>query len=216
VIRNVFSQFGEDGILEDLFSQDIPGDIVEFGAHDGIRLRNTALLKRRTLLIESDPRTYQMCCENTDAVCLNAVVTPENINYLLESQGFTDLAVISIDIDSCDYFIWDALKCRPHVVIIETNGMPPDIYHADYNSCSLRACVELGATRGYGLHAYTGNAIFVRDYVNPDPYSLYVDPEYIHGYLETLGPDGKPRGHLYWQSQEYEDHVKKYLTSRKS
>ena len=105
---------------------------------------------------------------------LNKYVTPQNINFF----DMEDLDLLSIDIDGNDFWIWDALKTKPRVVIIEYNcsfgeksiTIPqsdsprletfPDLL---YHGASLNALVKLGNLKGYNLvYANGTNAIFVR------------------------------------------------------
>jgi hypothetical protein len=116
-------------------------------------------------------------------------VSPENVNGLLEREGFIDeIDVLSIDIDGFDYWVWDALEAaHPRVVVVEFNELwPADLAVTvpndpafgtsrrpirAFNGASLRALEKLATKRGYRLVA--GNrgrrdAIFVRDSLAPE------------------------------------------------
>jgi hypothetical protein len=69
---NVYSQNGEDGIIEEIFNW-LPKDkldhwCVEFGAWDGIHLSNTCNLVRhsnyKAVLIEADKKRYKQLLSN--------------------------------------------------------------------------------------------------------------------------------------------------------
>ena len=111
--RNVYSQAGEDGILEAIFERiGMQSRVcIEFGAWDGLHLSNTALFWHsgwRAVLIEASPDRFRSLLQNTsgyDCLCLNQMVTPEGHNAL-ESllnrngvDGPADLLVIDVDGD---------------------------------------------------------------------------------------------------------------------
>lgn len=58
---------------------------------------------------------------------LQSFVTPENINQLFTDAGVpVDFDVLSIDIDSIDYFVWEGLtEYTPRIVIVEYNSAIP-------------------------------------------------------------------------------------------
>lgn len=177
---NVFSQNGEDGILEKIF--ELIGvttkTCIEFGAWDGFHLSNTANLWThgwKGVLIEGVTERYEALKGNVrqyDCVCINAFVAREG-EHSLESilqrnaVGF-DVDLLSIDIDGDDYYILDSLDLlRPRVVVCEYNPTIPataDIY-ADYGSnfgASVAALGRLAESKGYMLVALTEtNCIFV-------------------------------------------------------
>src|SRR5450631_2050388 len=71
--RNVYSQFGEDGLIEEILLRISGGHelsrwCVEFGAWNGVFLSNTCRLIRedgyRAVLIEPVPQRFAELCEN--------------------------------------------------------------------------------------------------------------------------------------------------------
>lgn len=204
--RKIYSQNDEDGILEEIFrrigiTQD-SGHFVEFGAADGLENNTLYLLHRgfRGLWIESsDPHVQAIrnlfggpLAENRLKVA-QAVVTAENVSELIAGSLPTDakIAVLSIDIDGNDFWVWKAFDApAPAVVVIEYNGkFPPPLSIAqryqpelfwrftDYFGASLQALVRLAHQKGYQLVScnVTGaNAFFVRDDLVADhfPYPL--------------------------------------------
>lgn len=177
---NKFSQYGEDGIIEKIFS--IIGTeskvCVEFGAWDGFHLSNTALLwttSWKGILIEGSSKRFNILLENTkkyDCVCIREFVGRQG-KYSLEGifQGYkldNNVDLLSIDIDGDDYYIFESLEeLRPRVVICEYNPTIPaekDIF-ADYGSnfgSSVSAIDRVAREKGYMLVAITeSNCIFV-------------------------------------------------------
>src|SRR5262245_51764346 len=85
--RNEHSQFGEDGIIEEIFRIAGPRTrwCVEFGAWDGVHLSNTCNLLRRHnwkgVLIEGDPERHAHIRQNHP--------DPEQVHSLCAMIGFT-------------------------------------------------------------------------------------------------------------------------------
>lgn len=134
----VFSQFGEDGVIEKIFEIIEPTHkyVVEFGAHDGITNSNARNLVLNHgwggFLIEGGParaKKLHVAYSDYPAVkTLEAWVYPGNIEILFEDYGVPkDLDLLVIDIDSNDYYIWNVIhQFRPKVVMIEANPhFPP-------------------------------------------------------------------------------------------
>lgn len=226
--RRVFSQHGEDGVLEYLF-RSIPTrkpTIIEFGAYDGLYMSNSRNLIHHhgwhALLIEADNRFYKdlhaLYQGHAAVVTVNSMVTPENINQLFAEHGIArDFDVLSIDIDSIDYYVWQALiDFTPKVVVIEYNStILPDVEYvvdpgkvAEYGGtsregASLLSLYNLGKRKGYEL-VYSelsgANLFFVhQDYLQYfsyqplSPEALYQPPQF--GVLAGgVAPNG--RGYL--------------------
>jgi len=136
--RKVYSQNGEDGILEFIFARigTTNRTFVEFGIQDG-RECNTANLSLRHgwsgLLMEADEEFADRAREfyrgelgaNADRVRIRReLVTTENIDRLLEDEGITGVIdLLSIDIDGSDLWVWEAISAiQPRVVVIEYNA----------------------------------------------------------------------------------------------
>lgn len=170
---NRYSQFGEDGVIHQLFN--LIGTTsrvcVEFGAWDGFHLSNTANLWTqgwKGILIEGHRRRFQDLVKNVrgyDCVCINAYVTRDGSNRLealLEKEGIANtIDLLSIDIDGDDYYILESLEAlRPRVIICEYNPTIPahiDLY-APYGSnfgASVAALTRIAEARGYKLIALT-------------------------------------------------------------
>ncbi len=157
--RNVYSQFGEDGIIEEILRRlgrwDEPADgsapplwCVEFGAWDGKHLSNTWRLiesrRAHAVLIEGDPERFAELETNASAhprvVAINRMVrwSGEHSIYrlLCSTECPAEPDVLSIDVDGHDYHIWASLTSyRALVVVCEYNPtMPYEIeYVTPYN-----------------------------------------------------------------------------------
>lgn len=197
--KNIYSQNGEDGILEQLLKElgIKTGTFCEFGASNGIDSSNTYnLIKNYNfsgIAIEPDKLRYQQFQNNyksfTSVQVFNGLVLYNNKNYDLNAwleKGSLpyDFDLLSIDIDSDDYYVWENLtKFRPKIVIIETNSYRDPVYEElpgkpsrEYNidplkqwhpsriasGCSFISTIMLGLRKGYIPVAYTGNVTFVR------------------------------------------------------
>jgi hypothetical protein len=129
----VFSQWGEDGIIQYLIKNiEIKRKIfVEFGVEDYRECNTRFLLINNNwsgLVIEQDEECIKRI--KTDKVywlynlkAVQATVTKDNINEILENNGVTgEIGLLSIDIDGNDYWIWKAIDViNPIIVIVEYN-----------------------------------------------------------------------------------------------
>jgi hypothetical protein len=122
---------------------------------------------------------------NPRVVVTRAIVTAENVNEVLDRHGMTgEVDLLSIDIDSEDYWVWEALTvCSPRVVVVEYNAwfgrdravtVPRNRPHAaikGYHGASLKALARLGELKGYRLvlcEPHGVNAFFVRNDLAPE------------------------------------------------
>lgn len=171
--RNVFSQFGEDGIIEKILSM-IPsrdGWCVEFGAWDGIYLSNTRNLildsEYKAVLIEANKSSFNELLKNYSAnkrvICLCDFVGFAKKDGLDAILGKTECPknfdFLSIDIDGNDYHVWRAInEYRPKLVCVEYNPQIPNevefVQAADPSvklGASVAALTKLGKEKGYEL-----------------------------------------------------------------
>lgn len=191
--RKIFSQFGEDGLIEKLFEIIEPTSnfAVEFGAADGVKDSNVRNLVENhgwsSFQIEGNPGLAEKLRKNYEGFpgtkTLHAWVYPGNIELLFrENDVPDDLDLLIIDIDSNDYYVWRAIRdYKPKVVLIEVNPhFPPPQkmvidFHpmnywdkTDYYGASLQSLYLLGKEKGYELVHHTKsstNAVFVaREY----------------------------------------------------
>ena len=183
---SVNSQDGEDGILQELFRRigTTSKYAVEFGAWDGIYLNNIRNLVTKNgfsaLFIEGVPEKAEVLRNNyktfPNVRCAEAYVGFRGDNtldsILSRNDAPQEIDIISIDVDGCDYHVWQALKkYRPRVIIIEYNPtVPNEIVCINPESedsstgSSAAALVELARKKRYSLVAVTGsNLVFVVD-----------------------------------------------------
>lgn len=181
--RDVASQFGEDGIIEQIFSIIKPTTkwCVEFGAWDGKFASNTYNLIQNydwsAVLIDGNEEKLKKAEEThkgKPVTLIPALVgwgENDSLDAILsKTQIPLEFDFLSIDIDGNDYHTWKALKrYRPKVVVIEFNPTFPDnisyVQDADphkVHGTSLKAMVELGKEKGYELICVNQeNAFFV-------------------------------------------------------
>src|SRR5688572_24997351 len=122
---NRFSQNGEDGIIQEICSRlgIVSGWGVEFGAWDGKYLSNTFNLLSRHgwqgVDIEGNAERYQDLLQTKAelngrlyTICAFVGVAGENtLDKLLATTPIPrDFDLLSIDIDSHDWEIWDSLQ----------------------------------------------------------------------------------------------------------
>lgn len=164
----IFSQNGEEGILLECARRlgIEKGHTVEVGGSDGRFCSNTALLIERGwsgAFIESNYSLHLVCVANwahrKDVKCVCSHVDSHNINAFVDDS----CDVFSTDTDGADYEIFQGLKAKPKIVIVEIDSsISPD--SSEFNSdgaSGYKPMVELGREKGYFLLAHTGNLIFV-------------------------------------------------------
>jgi hypothetical protein len=132
---SVFSQFGDDGIIQWLIANVAiqHETFIEFGVEDYQESNTRFLLLNnnwRGLVMDgSSDSLARMRAHawywNYGLVAKAVFITKENINALLSEAGFTgSVGILSIDIDGMDYWIWEAINCvDPSIVIVEFNAL---------------------------------------------------------------------------------------------
>lgn len=169
----VFSQNGEDGILQELLARlgIRDGYFVEFGVETGIEC-NCAMLGElgwNGLFIEGSGKYAALETRwghRPGVTVRHALVTPDNVNGLFDEAGVPDEPdILSIDIDGTDYWVFQAVTRRAKIVVVEYNSsipvdagtrlvQPLDAPPWDattYFGCSLGAIEALAAEKGYRL-----------------------------------------------------------------
>lgn len=176
----VFSQWGEDGILQYLLRHvDISRNIfVEFGVENYTESNTRFLLMNNNwagLVIDGNLDHVDFI-KNDDIYwrhnlkAEHAFITRENINDLIRRNGISgDIGLLSIDIDGNDYWVWEAINVvLPSVVVVEYNFrfgpdkavvVPYDAgftrlaahYSGIYYGASLAALCLLGERKGYSF-----------------------------------------------------------------
>lgn len=176
----VFSQWGEDGILQYL-TQNVEirnKTFIEFGVEDFFESNCRFLLMKdiwQGFVIDGSSRNIDRLKTSYfywryPLHATKAFITRENVSELLNESGFDrDLGILSVDIDGVDYFVLEMLHdWHPRILVVEYNsvfGMRDAVsvpYAADfqrskwhssnlYYGASLSAFVYLLRRRGYAL-----------------------------------------------------------------
>ena len=195
----VYSQNGEDGILEEIFRRIGTTNkfFVEFGV-DRLECNTLLLLLKRWrgCWIEANSSYVRFLREKLQhqigagaLTIKESFITAENVEELFESLSVPkELDLLSIDIDGNDYWVWKAIqKFSPRVVLIEYNAMFPAnlefimSYEAKrkyagggHFGASLKSLEKLGKAKGYtlvGCNFLGVNAFFVRDDLVADKFA---------------------------------------------
>ena len=133
----VFSQFGDDGIIQYLIARlDIPhalSTFVEFGVQDYSESNTRFLLLNdnwRGLVMDGDERSMESVRARDmywrhDLTALCRWIDRDNINTILQESGFSGpIGILSIDIDGNDYWVWQRIEVvQPVIVIAEYNSV---------------------------------------------------------------------------------------------
>lgn len=176
----VFSQFGDDGIIQYLIGRVKPqvDTFVEFGVEDYEEANTRFLLMNdnwKGLLIDGSPQFVDYIKTRTfywrySLQVVASFVTTENINQLLVDHGISgQIGLLSIDIDGNDYWVWKAITVvEADIVVIEYNSLfgsdravttpyQPDFlrqqahYSYLYFGASLPALCDLATEKGYAF-----------------------------------------------------------------
>lgn len=178
---NVYSQFGEDGVIAEVFKRigTTNKQCFEVGAADGKWFSNSRRLIDdgwRAVLIEAEPKNWPELDKLDDVPRVNVVhgkAEPSGANSLdsiLALAGFDphmDLGVI--DVDGQDYYLWNGmLRYQPRVMVVEfdpyapTPGYIPDL--GGTGQAGYAALCSIAVSKGYFNAATTRtNMIFVRN-----------------------------------------------------
>jgi len=134
----VYSQWGEDGIIDWLVEQaEIPPHLqtfIEFGIESYEEANTRFLLENRNwrgLVIDGNATRIELLKRESKLFCRydltakTAFITRENINDLFTHAGFSgEIGLLSIDIDGNDYWVWEAISAvRPVICICEYNAV---------------------------------------------------------------------------------------------
>lgn len=221
----VFSQNQEDGMIAEVFRRigTASKRFIEFGIENGLECNSTFLLLQgwSGTWIEGGRDGAEKARAAFAAYpikVLNQYVTTDNADALMtELAGDQELDFLSIDTDTIDYWIWQAIKTvKPRLVVIEYNASwPPHIRKTvandpqmrwdgtNFSGASLGALVALGREKGYSLVGCSlagVNAFFVRDDLVGDKFCApftaenhYEPPRY-----DLAGPFGHRAGMGVW------------------
>jgi len=176
----IFSQFGEDGLINYLINNlNITSKkFVEFGVENYEEANTRFLLENNGwtgLIFDSSKENLDYIKNQNyywkyDLTASCEFITKENINSLIAKNNFNgEIGLLSIDVDGNDYWIWKSIEAiNPNIVIIEFNarlGIDKSItvpykegfnrreehYSNIYYGASLTALYKLGISKGYEL-----------------------------------------------------------------
>lgn len=133
----VFSQFGDDGIIQYLLQQvDIPQDrqkFIEFGVQDYQESNTRFLLMNNNwcgLIIDGSTANISKVVADIqfwrhDLTAIAAFIDRDNINDLFTSNGLHgEIGLMSVDIDGNDYWVWEKINVvNPIIVVCEYNSV---------------------------------------------------------------------------------------------
>jgi hypothetical protein len=169
--HNVYSQYGEDGIIKYLLTRiSRTHYVIEFGAADGTFCSNTARLWKdlrdsEALLIESNDSLFKDLESNTKN--FDNVKIKHDLVYNIDDHTRRVADVCSIDVDGSDYMIAERMQTPHQIVVLEYNPtVPPHlemigIEGAAYGSAAKSVCAMM-KRKGYTLVAMTKtNMIFL-------------------------------------------------------
>ena len=173
----VFSQFGDDGIIQYLIDK-LPiknKTFIEFGV-ENYKESNTRFLLVNNywagMIIDGDLANINQIKNSQlysfyDLKAIHSFITKDNINELIKSSGLNkEVGILSIDIDGNDYWVWKEIQeIEPQIIICEYNslfGFEESVtipYQSDFvrgkstpfnfYGTSLKAAHLLATERGY-------------------------------------------------------------------
>lgn len=215
--RRPFSNFNEEQILSEYIEALLPRNhsftAVDLGAGDGVRHSNTHALFTagwKGLAVDADAdrcyrlaRTYRHYPSVYTSRCR---VSPKNVVSLLQTYEVpSEFEVLSLDIDSYDYWVLDALlgEFRPRIIVTEINEkIPPPIrfavkYDPNFNlqhhffGYSIATLEDLCARRNYVLLCLEYNNAFIVPRELAAGQGVDATTAYREGYLER--PDRRKK-----------------------
>jgi hypothetical protein len=203
---NKYSQRGSDGMLLKIMHElNIEkGFFIEFGGWDGIYLSNSKYLFDKGwdgCFIEADYEKFKELKNNyinTNIICINEFIYPTNNEGLTIDDIYKlyiknkEIDLLSIDIDGRDYEIFENMKIKPKLIIIEggfawhphmEKKIPYDIAKNNLQQ-PLSVMIELAKNKGYQPIAFNQDTFLLRDdlyytykyfqLIKNDPYSLWM------------------------------------------
>ena len=239
--NNKYSQFGEDGIICEIFNRIQPKNrcCIEFGAWDGKYLSNTYNLwfneNWNSILIEGDEEKIKLLRENAknmaNVLCLNKYVDSQGENslenILIKADCPTEPDLLSIDIDGDEYHILNSLiHFKPRILIIEFNPtIPPYLEfvqpQGEYIGASAKSINLLAEKKGYKLITATDTNLFFIlkeefDKLGIQPVSLFDCFPYQHLRNVIEAYDGRKfMNHASFCYSNFDEETKKLFSIRR-
>lgn len=176
----VFSQFGDDGIIQWLTNKlpSLSKRFVEFGVEDYSESNTRFLMVNSNwcglVMDGSRPNIARLRRRKWfwryGLTAIPCFVTRDNVDAMIADWAVgEEIGLLHIDVDGNDYWLWDAITCTsPAIVIMEYNaifGSERAItipyssnfrrhaahYSGQYAGASLAALTHLAAAKGYAL-----------------------------------------------------------------
>lgn len=223
----VFSQSDEDGIINEIFRRIgvASKTFVEFGVGNGLENNTVALLydgwsglwiEGSSELCREIEAGFKTAIKSGQLNLRNSFVTPDNINKLISEEiNFSEIDLLSVDIDGNDAHVFDRITCvSPRVIVFEYNAKfgPSLSYCMAYDSnygwsktdrfgASLKYLERLLSRNGYscvGCNIVGTNAFFVRnDLLSHHFFAPYTSETHFEpARYELVGlPSGHPCSH---------------------
>jgi hypothetical protein len=175
----VFSQFGDDGIIQFLADYlQPPNTFVELGVETYSESNTRFLLLNSNwygFIVDGSPENMKECQNSyyywRQGLTAHAGwVTKDNVNDLIKEHGKMsgEIGILNIDLDGNDYWIWEQVSVvNPHIVVMEYNsvfGLNPwtipydesffrtKAHHSNlFYGVSVKALADLAAKKGYSF-----------------------------------------------------------------
>lgn len=188
---SVFSQFGDDGIIQYLIKQIKPFNdfFIEFGVENYLESNTRFLLQNNNwsgFVIDGSQQNIDFIKQQEfywkhDLKAIASFITAENINDLLKEVP-AEIGLLHIDIDGNDYWVWKSINItKADIVIMEYNSVfgyeraitvPYDAgfvrqekhYSYLYAGASILTLCDLAEEKGYyfiGCNSAGNNAYFI-------------------------------------------------------
>jgi hypothetical protein len=182
----VFSQWGEDGIIQFLVNTlNIKNKVfIEFGVETYHESNTRFLLMKDNwsgLIIDGNNKNINIIKNQSLywKFSLNAIqsfITAENINKIINDNGIIgEIGILSVDIDGNDYWVTEAINCINPIILIneynstfgsdrtisvpyDSNFVRTSAHHSNlYYGASLAALTHLANNKGYALIGCNSN-----------------------------------------------------------
>jgi hypothetical protein len=133
----VYSQFGDDGIIQYLINtikfDKAEEKFIEIGTEDYLESNIRFLLINNNwsgLVVDADKNNIEFIKKDDiywkhDLTAVQAFVTRDNINKIIKDSSYVGkIGLLSIDIDGNDYWILNAIDIvDPVIIVVEYNGL---------------------------------------------------------------------------------------------
>lgn len=176
----VFSQWGDDGIIQWLISRipNLPSRFIEFGVEDYSESNTRFLLVNNNwcgLVMDGSSEKINRLKKRKwfwryDLTAIPVFLTKDNVDEVIADWiNDREVGLLHIDVDGNDFWLWDAIQCvTPTIVVVEYNSLfgaeryitvpyaanfmrHRAHYSGQYAGASLAALTWLAEIKGYSL-----------------------------------------------------------------